>query len=354
MRYRYYSLLQILGCLGVIAYHSNLPGAMVVWPAVELFFALAAINMFRNLSFEMSFWEFARKRYQRFILLILLVFPLAAIVGHHAHLKATGWFLCLGPLLLHNFIPLRIIDWINGDMVWVPLWFLGALFQLQLLAFIFRHALKQAPILLIIAATVLIGTTGRLLIWYFLTSGSSLLSDAEAASLFWSPFCHVEVFVFSTLIALRGTKFGDFLFPAFGAVVIAGAIHAYATNLNFSSLGFPPGLPNYFQFLWGYPLLALLFASLVDPSNALSRWIAQRRFSSRADFMVEHLSRETGYAYAIHGSMLFLLWKIPPWRIPLSSHGRMYEVVITGIAIALSFLFAAALRGHIKRILPSS
>jgi hypothetical protein len=324
------------------------------WTAVEVFFALAAINMFRNLSFEMSFWEFTRKRYQRLILLIVLVVPFSAIIGYHAHLQATGWFFCLGPLLLHNFISFRIVDWINGDIVWIPLWFLGALFQLQLLAFIFRHALKQAPIFLLIVTSVLIGTIGRLLVWKFLTSGNSFLSIVEATSLFWSPFCHVEVFVFSTLITLRGTNFGKFLFPILGAVVIAGTINAYATNLNFSALGFPPGLPNYFQFLWGYPLLALLFASLVDPNNALSRWIIQRRFSSRTDFTVGYLSRATGYAYAIHGSVLFLLWKIPSWRIPLSSHAPMYDVVITGMAIVISFLFAAALHGLIKRILTRS
>ncbi|PTY07956.1 hypothetical protein DB347_06965 [Opitutaceae bacterium EW11] len=329
-RDRFHSVLQIGGCLSVIWYHTGAPAGSAVWSAVELFFVLAGYNMFRGQPKEETLLAFATKRFRRLLAGIVLIWPAACWLALCRHGNAV-WFAVLAPLQLHNFVPLRGTDWLGGDVIWIPLWFTAALFQLQVGTAAARKQVVHGAAWKVLLALIVTGLVTRIAIWRLFTSGASSLSLGEASILFWTPFAHVEAIGFGALTALGKIHPGRH-FAAITFVAVAFQALAFHTP------GFPVAFQTGFAFIWGYPLLALFFIALVDVQNPLARAVSSLRLPGLLEKLISWLSKLTFLAYAIHGFALFMLWKLfsIPGTMPFDWPVRR-TLFVASLCVASSF-----------------
>jgi len=345
MRNRYHSLLQVAGTISVIVFHSGMRAAQGGWIAVEVFFALAGYNMFRSSRIETGWVRFLASRYRRFIGPVLLVTPVVGYLVFVYGLQSATGFLYLAPVMLQNTLPLAGTNWRGGDVAWIPLWFLAALFQLQILVFFARRALSSRGALTTVIGIIIVGLASRFLLWTCFTQGSSFLSPSEAARVFWSPFAHIEAFCLGALVALRRTEAGRLWGPLVLITAAAGAAQIIIFGSDPWTFGYPAGMPGSMQFLWGYTILGLVAASLVDPANRAAILINALKIPSRVDSCLNSLSQVSIYAYAIHGSIWFMLWTRLPVDSRFNPHGSIrHQVAANVLCIFLSFGLSLALQ----------
>src|SRR5258708_2178771 len=97
-------------------------------------------------------------------------------------------------------------------------------------------------------------------------------------SLYRMPFTHVEALIFGCLLGRGSLKIvARYQIPILFLTVAAGLINfCFARGeMRWSTLGFPMFLTFNYQYLWGYPLLALAAASLLAPGGFVARAIQQ-------------------------------------------------------------------------------
>jgi hypothetical protein len=110
------------------------------------------------------------------------------------------------------------------------------------------------------------------------------------------------------------------------------------------SLGFPIAMPFNYQYLWGYPMLALAAAALCAPDSWLAVAVERLSLSARVERSVDTLSRQTYGAYVFHGLILSATWAaLHQLQVPMGNVVRtlMFLVATLG-AFGAAWAFTRA------------
>ena len=258
-------LLQIAGTVAIVAFHTQAPLSQAGWVAVELFFVLAGMHMTPALNRGTAVVTYARYRVIRIFPEVALVWTATLIwVFLAGGTDGMLWFLVTAPFQLQNITPLFFNYQLPQDAIFGPIWFLGALFQIQLLVCIFKRPLKSFKPSLIITTTLLLGIVSRLL--FGVISGHPItLEGKHAGILYCMPFCHLEAVVLGVLINNgKLPELGRKMPLIVGLVLIFGFLNYRLSSdkIHAASLGYEFPLRINLSYLWGYPALAFAAASL--------------------------------------------------------------------------------------------
>ncbi len=338
MRDRYHSLLQILGCLAVIAFHGRVPFADGGWAAVVLFFVLGGHNMANALVATDSAGKLMAQRYKRLVVPLILFSPVVIAVAwaQQDRSNALG-YLAASPFLAHNLLRPWFAHWEPGDSVWIPLWFVGTLFQLQCLALLCRRWISTRSIPVLIGTACALGFGSRLAIGAALGVHHGEISRHAADVVYWFPLTHIESLAFGILLA-RGTfKPGRHLWPILAVTLLLGGLQILWHRFGSRALGYNLGLVENFQFVWGYPVLGLLFAALVDKDNPLAKAIHRFRLPPGLDSVLNSLSRASFWAYITHGALLLALLTVMENARGVLAYSNASRLATAGAAAVLAF-----------------
>ena len=307
-RSRHLSLLQIAGLLTVIAVHVGLPYTDLGWFVVELFFVIAGINMATALDRDQSMLSYVLSRIRRLGPQIAAVWSAAVLfVATGAGTPGMMWFILAGPVFVQN-LTVGFFRWeFPNDWVFGPLWFVGALVQLQLLLFVGRKVLSRAKPAVLVFACIGIAVLCRLL--FAALSGANLrsLPEVQAGVLYCLPFTYLEPIVLGVLIGRGALPRIGRLLPAFCLIAIGlGAVNVALSQgeVSLASLGFPLGLRLNYAYVWGYSIVALVAASLCSPSGWLAIAVEALKLPGWMDRMVFKLASLSYGAYAFHGLVM--------------------------------------------------
>ncbi len=299
-------MLQIAGAIAIVAFHVQAPFSPMGWAAVEVFFVMAGINMASSLDRDLSLGTYARQRFMRLMpeLTVVWLATLAFLIAGRGS-AGMAWFLGSAPFQVQNLTPLFFQYDLPRDAVFGPLWFLGSLFQLQVIVFALRRSVSSARPLWIIAAALCIGVSGRLL--FALWKGHAMaLGGADAGVLYCMPFCHLEAIILGVLLG-RGAwpRFGSMLPWGIGLAVAAGLLGLCLPGLGgLGRLGFefPPRIHG--SHLWAYPLLALASGILCAKDGALAAGAERIRLPGWIEGGLAKLAPLTYGVYCFHGLII--------------------------------------------------
>jgi hypothetical protein len=341
-RSRYLDLFQIVGVLGVVAVHVGVPYSNSVWIVVEVFFVIAGINMAKALDSGQSISGYAVSRIRRLGPEVLAIWS-AAVVLVVSGEGSSGmlWFIFTSPAFMQNLGVAFFRYTMPNDWAFAPLWFVGALLQLQFLLFVVRRVLLRAKPEVLVFACAGIGTLVRLV--FAMLSGENLhsLSKPQATVLFCLPLTHLEPLVLGVLIGRGGLPRIGRLLPFFCVVTLGlGAVNVALSGGEVSShsLGFPHLLRLNYAYLWGYPILALTAASLCSPNGRLAVAVEGLTLPGWADNMVLKLASLTYGAYAFHG--LVMATGLNAAMLLTGSHTRKVQLLLFALTAVQSFLIA--------------
>lgn len=345
-RVRYLSFVQIAATIAVIGFHSGVRGGQGGWMAVEVFFVLAGINMTRAFDRHEGVVSYALSRARRLAPEIAVIWVIALV------LIAVGWkdqslslFLLASPVFLQNFIepffdPGAEVNWI----FLLSLWFVAALMQLSVLFFLMRRAIARYETATVVGATLVLGLLCRLALLQLIGGSPRDLAPAVADTLYRMPLTHVEAVMAGVLIG-RGRLVGiGKQAPLFLATVLAAGFANWMLvrqPMAIGSLGFPIAMPFNYQYLWGYPLLAMAAAALCAPDGMLAA-LGERRRSARLEQVANGLSRQTYGAYVFHGLILSAIWSVMRYGDAAPStlaRAVMFAVTVVG-AFGVAWAFA--------------
>jgi len=307
-RSRYLSLLQIAGLLTVIAVHVGLPYTDLGWIVVEMFFVIAGINMATSLDRDQSISSYVLSRIRRLGPQIAAVWSATVLfVATGAGTPGMMWFIFAAPVFVQN-LTVGFFRWeFPSDWIFGPLWFVGALLQLQLLLFVGRKVLLRTKPAVLVFACVGIGVLFRLL--FAALSGANLrsLSELQGGVLYSLPFTHLEPIVLGVLIGRGALPRIGRLLPVFCLVAIGpGAVNLALSQgeVSFASLGFPLFLRQNYAFVWGYSIVALITAALCSRNGWLAIAVEALRLPVWTDRMVFKLASLSYSAYVFHGLVM--------------------------------------------------
>jgi surface polysaccharide O-acyltransferase-like enzyme len=249
---------------------------------------------------------------------------------------ALGWkskslllFLLASPVFLQNFIE-PFFD-TGPDVNWIfllSLWFVAALMQLSVLFYLLRKVIARYETSTLLGATLVLAFLGRIALLQLLGGTPRDLAAPVADTLYRMPLTHVEAVMAGILIGrgrLKGIgKYGPFLLLTMLGAGMANWM-LVRPPLAIGSLGFPIGMPANYQYLWGYPLLALAAAAWCAPDGPLAA-LERLRLPARLDRAADALSRQTYGAYVFHGLILSAVWSV--MRYGLAAPGPLARTVI--------------------------
>ncbi len=349
-------LIQLAGAVAIVAFHTNAPGSQAGWMAVELFFVAAGMNMASALKRQPPLTSYAWARARRLlpeVSVIWLIVILALILGKGT--AGMAWFAGTAPFFLQNLTPPFFDYDLPKDAVFGPLWFIGALFQLQVILYASRKLWETASPVRIIAAVFAIGLLLRLSFILISSQQFRSLSVGDAESLYCMPFCHLEAIVLGILMGRGSLPAIGRWFPLFlSAILIAGALNLWlsAGRLSLGSLGYEFPLRANGSRLWGYPLLALAAASLCARDGPLARAVDGIHLSPRSQSLLAKLVAPTFGIYVFHGLVIALglngarfLENFPP----LVSNSLVFVITLLEAA-ALAALFIVARHWLFKKL----
>jgi surface polysaccharide O-acyltransferase-like enzyme len=330
VRVRYVSLLQIAATIAIIGFHSGVRGGQAGWMAVEVFFVLAGLNMTRCFDRHAGVASYVLSRARRLAPEVGVVWVVAFA------LMALGWkskslllFLLASPVFLQNFIE-PFFD-TGPDVNWIfllSLWFVAALMQLSVLFYLLRKVIARYETSTLLGATLVLAFLGRIALLQLLGGTPRDLAAPVADTLYRMPLTHVEAVMAGILIGrgrLKGIgKYGPFLLLTMLGAGMANWM-LVRPPLAIGSLGFPIGMPANYQYLWGYPLLALAAAAWCAPDGPLAA-LERLRLPARLDRAADALSRQTYGAYVFHGLILSAVWSV--MRYGVAAPGPLARTVI--------------------------
>jgi peptidoglycan/LPS O-acetylase OafA/YrhL len=339
MRCRYHALLQLAAFVTVVAFHSELPGFTGGWIAVELFFALAGYNMASVLQTSTPLRHYLLTRYRRLALPLLVLAPAVLVLVLLGSRPALVYALS-APLQVHNLLRVAMDEAKPTDMVWLPTWFIGALFQLQVLALLLKPVLLQARVMLVMLGVTGVGVAFRSF-GGLLLDGEGALSFASADALYWAPLTHVEALVGGLQLGLgRFQRLRRFL-PAIAVLVVLSVLALAASSTAFPTIAFPLGTGAGHEHIWGYAALATGAVLLIDKRQAIARFVLGLAFGARLDRAIESLSRLTFMGYLLHGAILALLTRL----LASSASGLAFSTSLLGQCSIATAVVGFALLG---------
>ena len=335
MRCRYHALLQIVGFLAVVAFHSEVTFMGSGWFAVELFFALAGYNMVGALQQRSTLPRYAWARYRRLALPLLLLVPAVALLVTVGS-SAAATYAVAAPLQLHNLTRVAMTEVRDLDMAWMPTWFVAALFQLQLLAFLLRRVLVSASLKLVLSGTAALGLGFRYALGEVLDGGDGSLSFSAADALYWAPITHVEALVGGVLLGLGRFNSGRII-----SVTLFACLGAFAVTFfsEYPSLAFPLGLGDSGEHVWGYLVLATFAVVLIDKRQPLARWVLGWQLAPSVDRAIAIVSQYTFVAYLAHGSVL----AVSTYALQRVSGGAAFLVSTLGPIVSMLFVVTTSM-----------
>src|SRR4051794_5309331 len=346
-RSRFLNLLQIGGILLIVGAHTGVRGTAFATVALELFFVMAGLNMARYTDRDKTLGSFVWSRVRRLAPEISAVWCIALVV-FLAGLRGTGVevFLVTTPLFLENFAEpyLRPVAGVNLVFL-AALWFVAALLQLQIIVFLIRKAFTRYRPLWFLSGIVIVEFVFRALVAAFHGGITRDLAYASSDGIYRMAITHASSFVFGFMLG-RGLlpKIGRW-FPVFAVITAAMGLLNYVLasprSFGITSWGYPVGMPFNFQYLWGYPLVALLCASLCAPSGLIATVIERAEIPQSFDQFANRLARLTYGVYLFHCLFLAAL------QYELWSHGivesgsvrTMLFVVISCASFVGAWLF---------------
>ena len=307
-RNSYRSLIQVAGTVCVIAYHLATPLSNVLWAAVELFFVIAGLNMTKAFSRETDFWVYTRSRVVRLVPEISVVWTIYVILWFSGiRTPSSSGFIICAPFFIQNFVPM-LGEFTPFDMGFVPLWFVAGLVQAQVILFLFRKFLINSPPSFVFAFSLLFGGAARICFIFALQDGLRSASPVNAHYLYLLPFTHIEALVFGLLVGrgfLKDTE--KWFVPMCFLAIALGFLNLRYSDLGPSgrrSFGYPWPLSVNFQYVWGYPIIALIFAFICSDNNRIA--VLTNRVVKLIKFenLLSELSRLSFGAYCFHGLII--------------------------------------------------
>jgi hypothetical protein len=299
--------LQILGALTIVAFHVGFPFADFGWAAVEIFFVMAGINMSGALHREEPLTKYFLSRYRRLVPELSVVW-LLSLVLLAAGLGTTGmeWFVISSPFFVHNLTVFFFKFDLPTDAVFGPLWFLGALIQLQVTAFACRRFLINTSSSVVLTGAVILGVLSRMAFGCLFGQPVHLNSE-HGLMLYCMPYCHLESIIIGILIGQGKLRNLGRLLPLFIALLLIGGAAVIAGREDggtIANLGYLFPLHEKASQLWGYPLLAFAAASLCAPEGPVAKRINGIRFSPRFSLAVSSFAASTYGIYCFHGLVI--------------------------------------------------
>jgi len=264
--------------------------------------------------------------------------------------KGVGLFLLSAPIFCQNFIEPYFKATPQSDgLFMLALWFVAALFQIQVILFMARNLFSRFRPLAIVCGTVAAGVLFRFGVAAFAGGVARNISFSTADAIYRMPLTHLEGAVIGFIMG-RGLlpRFGRF-FPAFAAIAGATGIANLASSHGAmvpSTLGFPATMGFNYQYLWGYPLVAVTVASFLAPDGNIARAVERLKVTARIDNMISKLASLTYGSYVFHGLVLggaeWVAW----------SYGTKYKGWGLFIAVAIASFLSAAGFEHVKKWAP--
>lgn len=303
---RWQQVLQIAGAIAIVAFHVQAPFSQMGWAAVEVFFVMAGMNMASSLNRDLSVAAYARQRFVRLLpeLTVVWLATLAFVIAGRGS-AGMAWFLGSAPFQLQNLTPLFFKYDLPRDAVFGPLWFLGTLFQLQVIVFALRKVVSSARPLWIIAGALCVGVSARLI--FALWKGHALeLDGSNAGVLYCMPFCHLEAMILGVLLG-RGAwpRFGRILPWGIAIAVAVGLLNVWlpgGKGLGTLGFEFPPRIHG--SHLWAYPLLAFASAILCAKDGMLAEFVEGIRIPGWIERGLANLAPLTYGVYCFHGLVI--------------------------------------------------
>lgn len=301
---RYLELLSILGTVAVIGFHCELQEFRAGWIAVVFFFVLAGVRMVPAIHRDEQTFSYGLRRVQRLAPEFLCVYLVGLFWLVWKPSLGLKLFAASGMVFAHNWTR-AYFDFSYQDWLFIPLWFVGALLQLQVLAMIFRRWLRRLSARALFTAAVVVGVASRFLIALLVGSHDGSISVRLADSIYWTPFAHIEALVGGFLIGRGDWRSLGRWMPAIVAfAAMLGVANVFALGLSPLTLGYPVGLPQNYEFLWGYPVLALMAMSCVSQTSFLRYWVDRIALPRKVDQLVVHVAQLTYGMYIFHGAWL--------------------------------------------------
>lgn len=342
-RSRFLNLLQIGGVLLIVAGHSRLRGAQCAAMTVELFFVVAGMNMARYVDRHKTLCAFAYSRATRMlpeISAVWLLTLLAFLLG----LRGAGAeaFLISIPFFLQNFAEPYLQPVVHLDWAFLAaLWFVAALLQLQILVFLLRKVFARYHPAFLVISTACLGAIFTALAALFHGGITRDLAYSSSDAIYRMAITHAPPFVFGFMLG-RGLlpRIGKW-FPLLAAsAALMGALNYLFARpqIAISSLGYPVGMPANFQYVWGYPLVALALTSFCAPDSIVARVVFHIKCSPGIDRALDKLARLTFGVYVFHGVMLAAVEYVV-WSRTAADTGRIRFLTFALVAI---FSFASA------------
>jgi hypothetical protein len=354
-RSTYLSLLQIAGVFSILAFHAGIPFSQAGWIPVELFFVIAGINMTAACERDRSLASYAWSRMSRLapeLCTVWSVTVLFVLLGGGT--AGMLWFIGTAPFFLQNLTLPFFSFSMPQDLVFIPLWFVAALLQLQVLLFASKRVWMRAKPASVVITAVCFGLSFRLLYGFLFGDRTGTLSESRADALYCLPFSHVESIVLGVMIG-RGalSQIGRFL-PAFGALaLVLGALNVWLSNglVSPRSVGFEFPLRLNYIHVWGYSILAFAVASLCATNGPMAVAIERMKRSPRVDKGLARLASLTCGAYLFHGVIMATGVNGSAWLS--REHAPVSRLLLFAITMIESFLFAWAFAWFIQVAIPT-
>lgn len=333
---RYVSLLQVCGTLAVMAFHMGVRGGWL-WTAVVLFFALAGVNMAGTVEGSATVSEYGRSRLTRMAMPLVVVWSLVALMA----LAGTGtrgaaWFLMSSPVFMQNF-TLRFFEYqFPQDWIFGPLWFLGALMQLQLLVFACRKVLVRSRPWLVVGTVVILGTAFRWLTAISLEGSGREMDIRSGIILYCLPFTHIEAITLGFLVgrgalASLGRALPIVAILTIGTGLLSAILAMPHEPLDTLGFGFP--LHANYRHVWGYGVLAFAAAALCSPANPVAVRVRSMTVPLWLESGLTRIASLTYGAYVFHGAVLASTAPLARWLTLHAVHPTrliVFMVVVVG------------------------
>lgn len=338
MHHRYASLLYIISSLLVLAVHSGISTLQIAWPIIEVFFILAGMHMVKSMHSSISTLSYAKSRIMRLIPEFICVYICCWLVFLWDGNRDFLLFNITAPLFLHNWMR-SFYHFTNIHYFFWPLWFIGALLQAQVLLMAFRRLITRANPTVLLAGAILFNAAACGVYATLLGVSGGRLSIPMADAIYWTPFAHADALLLGYLIgAGHFQKLGRLMFPLLALTLVIGALNLWlAPDLGLRSLGIPFGMPANYQFIWGYPLMAIVAGSVVAPSSPLARWVQGLRLPRSADELLNTLGRLTYSVYVLHGAILGTIHLLLGTEFTISRFSLFLIIVISSWSLAWLF-----------------
>jgi hypothetical protein len=346
---RWQTLLGIVCAMAVVGFHTGLPGTGLGWAAVEVFFVMAGMRMVSDIRRGTPLPAYLGSRARRLGFEIAVVWMVSITVLLCGTVTpGLLWFAGTAPLFLQNVSVAFFAYEMPIDAIFGPLWFTGALVQMQLAALWLSRAKPGISPLVLVSAAFVAGCGSRAL--FSLACGSPMdISGQHATVLYCMPFCHPEALALG--IAMGGARG---IRPVARLPMLAGLLFVIASLVAHSGIGagmrwlpefvFP--LRENASAVWGYPVLALAAAGICGAQSTMDGILGRIRIPEAADRLIGFVSAHTYGIYCFHGMVIAsgLFRRLP------GVDGQLGRVLAFCFTFALSLAISVVVRRAANRM----